>query len=88
MAFQILGVDVLVDEDAKPWLLEVNQSPSLTTDTPLDEAIKYDMVYDTINLIGLKRKRIINSRPKLQNRYRSNIKELKEEKAEMIKAEL
>lgn len=27
--FQIIGVDVFIDNDLKPWVLEVNDSPSM-----------------------------------------------------------
>ena len=73
MAFQVLGFDVLIDSNAKPWLLEVNQSPSISTDTPLDLAIKYDLIYDTLKLLGLARKSSTKFRPKQQNRLRINL---------------
>jgi hypothetical protein len=51
--FDLLGFDVLLDDCLKPWLMEVNLSPSLATDSPLDFRIKSNLVADTFNLIGL-----------------------------------
>ena len=53
--FEILGFDILIDSDLKPWLLEVNLSSSLATDSPLDMSIKSTLLTDTFNLIGVKR---------------------------------
>ena len=53
--FEILGFDILIDSDLKPWLLEVNLSPSLATDSPLDMSIKSTLLTDAFNLIGVKR---------------------------------
>jgi len=33
--FQLLGVDVLIDEHLQPWLLEVNSRPSMDIDEPV-----------------------------------------------------
>ena len=57
MAFHILGFDVLIDSDFKPYLLEVNQSCSLNTDTPLDYKIKKNVVADALNLLNFNHKR-------------------------------
>ena len=51
--FELLGFDILVDESFKPWLLEVNLSPSLNTDTQLDFKIKGGLMADLFNLVGL-----------------------------------
>ena len=53
--FELLGFDILLDSDLKPWLLEVNLSPSLATDSPLDLNIKSTLLCDTFNLVGLKK---------------------------------
>lgn len=51
--FDLYGFDVLIDETMKPWLLEVNLSPSLATDSPLDYTIKSNLLTDTFNLVGV-----------------------------------
>ena len=53
--FEIMGFDVLIDSDLKPWLLEVNLSPSLACDSPLDMSIKSNCVCDAFNITGIKR---------------------------------
>jgi hypothetical protein len=53
--FELFGFDILIDSDLKPWLLEVNLSPSLATDSPLDMTIKSTCLSDVFNLIGVKR---------------------------------
>ena len=53
--FELFGFDILLDSDLEPWLLEVNLSPSLAVDSPLDFNIKTSLLSDTFNLVGLKR---------------------------------
>ena len=52
--YEVYGFDILLDDNLNAWLMEVNISPSLTTDSPLDDMIKTRLISDTINLIGLK----------------------------------
>ncbi|XP_027623135.1 tubulin polyglutamylase TTLL6 isoform X2 [Tupaia chinensis] len=51
--FEILGFDILLDHKLKPWLLEVNHSPSFSTDSWLDKEVKDSLLYDTLVLIDL-----------------------------------
>uniref|UniRef100_A0AAY4C418 Tubulin--tyrosine ligase-like protein 5 n=1 Tax=Denticeps clupeoides TaxID=299321 RepID=A0AAY4C418_9TELE len=44
--FELYGFDVLIDSNLKPWLLEVNLSPSLACDAPLDLKIKASLISD------------------------------------------
>lgn len=52
--FDLLGFDVLLDTNLKPWLLEVNLSPSLATDSPLDKYIKSSLLTDMLHLVGIR----------------------------------
>merc|ERR1719265_1305958 len=51
--FELFGFDVMVDDQNKPWLLEVNHSPSMHAESPLDWRIKSSVVADSLNLVGL-----------------------------------
>lgn len=53
MCFEILGFDVLIDSDTKPWLLEVNQAPSFQADSELDMRVKKAVIKDSFNILGI-----------------------------------
>jgi tubulin polyglutamylase TTLL6/13 len=57
MCFEILGIDIFIDDKLKPWLIEINSLPSFATDSPLDKKIKYDVVYETIAMLNMNQKR-------------------------------
>eukprot|EP00826_Nyctotherus_ovalis_P024158 TRINITY_DN1870_c0_g3_i2.p1 TRINITY_DN1870_c0_g3~~TRINITY_DN1870_c0_g3_i2.p1 ORF type:complete len:618 (-),score=184.58 TRINITY_DN1870_c0_g3_i2:208-1884(-) len=90
--FEILGFDILIDSKFKPWLLEVNHSPSFSTDTPFDMKIKLKLITDTVKILHiLPKKRLKYYKEKevaMQNskfskhRVRSLNKLSKEERAE------
>ena len=40
---QVFGFDVMPDANGKPWLLEVNCDPQMTTDCPLDLQVESAM---------------------------------------------
>lgn len=46
-------MDVLIDKNLRPWLLEVNASPSLACNAALDKRIKTQLLCDVFNLIGI-----------------------------------
>ncbi|CAI4229145.1 unnamed protein product [Auanema sp. JU1783] len=50
---ELFGVDILLDESLRPWLLEVNISPSLHSGTTLDAAVKGPLAKDVLNMAGI-----------------------------------
>lgn len=42
----------MIDSNLKPWLIEVNHSPSMNTDSPLDLKIKGNMIADLFTMAG------------------------------------
>lgn len=51
--FELYGFDILIDNTLRPFLLEVNLSPSLGTDTALDIKVKSAMLTDLLTLVGI-----------------------------------
>lgn len=65
--FELYGFDVLVDHKLRPWLLEVNTCPSLSSSSPLDKRLKTQLVADMLTLVGLsphKEERPSSGRPR------------------------
>jgi len=56
--FELFGFDILVDDTLRPWLLEVNLTPSLACDSPLDLKIKVWKCHDSILIysVGIDRR--------------------------------
>src|SRR5690606_33242418 len=47
------GFDVMIDKNLKPWLIEVNHSPSFNIDTPLDYHLKKGLITETLKLLAI-----------------------------------
>ena len=90
MCFELLGFDILLDSNLKPYLLEVNHSPSFATETPLDENIKRKVIGETLGLmnVSIKNRRMLKQKQQAEIQERmltgKAIKNSKENKALMI----
>ena len=47
------GYDVMIDAELKPWLIEVNASPSLTANTRDDYLMKTEMLHGMIDVVDM-----------------------------------
>ena len=56
MCFHILGFDVMLTDDFKPIVIEVNHTPSFETGTQLDYLIKKNLIKDTLKLMRITQK--------------------------------
>lgn len=65
--FEIYGFDIIIDANFRPWLLEVNVSPSLSSSSPMDKYIKTLLLSDSFHLCGLKMfdRKILENQKKL-----------------------
>jgi len=54
--FEMYGYDILIDSNMKPWLLEVNASPSLSADTEDDHELKFGVLDDVMTMIDFDHK--------------------------------
>ncbi|XP_054719711.1 polyglutamylase complex subunit TTLL1-like isoform X2 [Uloborus diversus] len=48
--FECYGYDIIISDDLKPWLIEVNASPSLTATTSNDRVMKQKLIEDIFNI--------------------------------------
>ena len=49
--FELYGFDVLLDDNCKPWLIEINASPSLSTTTKRDRELKMDVLKSIYEIV-------------------------------------
>lgn len=53
MCFDILGFDIIIDNNFKPFILEVNHSPSFNLDTALDKFVKIPMISSCLDILNI-----------------------------------
>ena len=49
--FECYGYDIIIDSNLKPWLIEVNASPSLSTTTNSDHFLKLNLIDAILNVV-------------------------------------
>ncbi|XP_039432083.1 tubulin polyglutamylase TTLL13-like isoform X2 [Culex pipiens pallens] len=82
--FEILGFDILIDHKLKPYILEVNHSPSFHTDEAIDKEIKEALIHDTFVMLNLNaevKKRVLEEdKRRIQNRLLQRLREYSKNK--------
>lgn len=76
----------MMDQDLKPWILEVNTNPSLSCSSPLDKMLKTSLVCDMYNIVGFKVKHApkvpkegVDEKPKIGKKKKSTIERRRKE---------
>ena len=52
---RLYGYDIIVDAALKPWLIEVNASPSLSATMDADRVLKAQVIDDTLRVVAASR---------------------------------
>ena len=49
------GFDVMLDDNLKPWIIEINGSPSMRANTKKDKELKMGIIDDVLTIIDLEK---------------------------------
>ena len=52
--YHLIGFDIILDNNLKPYLLEANRRCSFRDDNDAEKYYTYNIVVDTLNIIGLR----------------------------------
>jgi len=52
--YHLIGFDIILDENLKPYLLETNRRCRFRSDNDAEKYYTYNIVADTLNIIGLR----------------------------------
>ena len=67
----MIRFDIMLDHKLKPWLIEVNHTPSFTTDTPLDRTIKKGALSEALRLMNC----TVEFKNKIKNKKRMELQQ-------------
>jgi hypothetical protein len=62
-----------LDSNLKPWLLEVNLSPSLNCDAPIDHKIKTELIAESYNIVRIMPNDLRDKENQFVNDYTSTL---------------
>jgi len=51
MCWDLFGIDVMLEDTGRVWLLEINRNPSLRTDLDVDKVVKKKLLRDVLNIL-------------------------------------
>jgi tubulin polyglutamylase TTLL9 len=51
--FELYGFDIMFDSSLKPWIIEVNASPSLTASSQTDYDLKFGLLEDMLHIVDM-----------------------------------
>lgn len=54
-SFEIFGYDIMIDSNLKPWLMEINLSPSLSLESVMDIKLKIKLITEMFNMYGFRK---------------------------------
>lgn len=60
--FELYGFDIMFDCNLKPWIIEVNASPSLTASNRTDHELKVGLLEDMLHIVDMEGKRTGNEK--------------------------
>ena len=75
--YHLIGFDIILDENLKPYLLETNRRCGFRADNDAEKYYTYNIVADTLNIIGLRPKNlnIANEPRKEKDLLKENLEE-------------
>jgi hypothetical protein len=54
-SFELFGFDIMLSDDYRPWILEVNCSPALGVDCDVDTIVKIPLLNDMFDILGIEK---------------------------------